>query len=87
MHAPLVLTEYCDQFGAQNKRIAMHAGVQITTLYQTCSYASADAGKHTMRTSATSTKMVTTQASHFSNAKHTILSPFGGENGVFRGKY
>ena len=30
---------------------------------------------------------VTTQASHFSNAKHTILSPEGGENSVFRGKY
>ncbi|MCX6017623.1 MAG: hypothetical protein NTZ50_03830, partial [Chloroflexi bacterium] len=28
--------------------------------------------------------MVTTQASHFSNAKHTILSPEGGENSVFR---
>ncbi len=33
------------------------------------------------------TTLVTTQASHFSNAKHTILSPFGGENSVFRGKY
>ena len=30
---------------------------------------------------------VTTQASYFSNAKHTILSPEGGENSVFRGKY
>ncbi|MCX6016900.1 MAG: hypothetical protein NTZ50_00100, partial [Chloroflexi bacterium] len=25
--------------------------------------------------------------SYFSNAKHTILSPEGGENSVFRGKY
>ncbi len=31
--------------------------------------------------------LVTTQASYFSNAKHTILSPFGGENSVFGGKY
>ena len=33
------------------------------------------------------TRRVTTQAGHFSNAKHTILSPEGGENRVFRGKY
>ena len=32
-------------------------------------------------------RIVTTQVSHFSNAKHTILSPEGGENSVFRGKY
>ncbi len=32
-------------------------------------------------------QIVTTQASYFSNAKHTIFSPFGGENSVFRGKY
>ncbi len=32
-------------------------------------------------------KKVTTQASYFSNAKHTTLSPEGGESSVFRGKY
>ncbi|MCX6018042.1 MAG: hypothetical protein NTZ50_05955, partial [Chloroflexi bacterium] len=30
---------------------------------------------------------VTTQVSHFSNAKHAIPSPAGGRNRVFRGKY